>query len=153
MADVTARLLWYRLSESSEYFQLLWDGILFVADAGGTALNYVFLFWLLFGILTIVIVSVIHHNEPDRRTAKFNHYQYIPEEYTCKECKGSLNREYSRMAASQSSTGSVPLQSQHIQWQNSILEWLNNRDSQWKASFMESLLTVMTEESRKLGVS
>lgn len=145
MADLTARLLWYRLSESSEHMLLLWDGVAFVIDAGGTVLNYVFVGWLLVGILTIIIVTIMQHHDAVKNPRE----AYA--DNICGKCRGGFTRDERRTGLLQTSGSDTALP--RIEWLNDMLKWLNGRETLWKGPLLENLLSSMTEESRKLGVS
>ncbi|XP_067939456.1 C2 domain-containing protein 2-like isoform X2 [Watersipora subatra] len=149
MADLTAQLLWYRIHESSEHLSLLWDGISFIVDAGGTVLNYIFLSWLLFGIVTIVIVSALQYHEASKHP-RAESILYSQVDSVCKVCKAQCNKQ-SISASTSVSSIDADIFPQPQLWHNQVLEWLSNGNAHWKAPIMENLLTTLTDESRRLG--
>ena len=150
MADLTAQLLWYRIHESSEHLSLLWDGLSFIVDAGGTVLNYIFLSWLLFGIVTIVIVSALQYHEASKHP-RADSILYSQVDSVCKVCKAQCNKQ-SISASTSVSSIDADIFPQLQLWHNQVLEWLSNGNAHWKAPIMENLLTTLTDESRRLGV-
>lgn len=165
MADLTARLLWYRLGESTQSLICIWDGIQFVVDAGGTVLNWIFCCWILFGFLTMLFVA-FHQYRVERFSSIDNRkdVQRIQPQ-VCPKCSSSSN------ASSPSSNENTSNRTNHTISQNFVTDpqpkpaepanedtWLDEllcwgkNNCLWTRSIINGMLNNLTEESKKNGV-
>lgn len=169
MADITARLLWYRLGESSRSLLYIWDGIQFVADAGGTALNWIFCCWILFGFLTMLFVA-FHQHRLERFSSVDNRQvpRRAPKPQLCPKCSSSANNsspsssiESNRIDHAishnfvtkppQPAEPKEPVNIQVDTWLDDLLCWGKN-NCLWTRSVVNGMLNNMTEESKNNGV-
>ncbi|KAF6024472.1 hypothetical protein EB796_017220 [Bugula neritina] len=140
MADVTIKLLWYRLTESTDNLVILWDSLKFLVAAGGTVLNYIFLFWIIIGFLTIIVITFLQNK--DQLSSSTIGTTDQPSSFICIKCKSGLT----------ASSGQLELKSaDSVSWLNQVLQWTNLLNSRWKDSLTDHLLSSMTEESKKIG--
>jgi len=145
MADVTIKLLWYRLTESTDNLVILWNSLKFLVAAGGTVLNYIFLFWIIIGFLTIIVITFLQNKDQlSSSTSGTTPSTDQPSSFTCIKCKSGLTASSGQLE--QKSADSVS-------WLNQVLQWTNLLNSRWKDSLTDHLLSSMTEESKKIGVS
>lgn len=151
MADVTAKLLWYRLTESSAKLQIVWDGLCFVADAGGTVLNCIFVSWIIFGLVTFLFVTIAKSYEKQREKARDKQLNNGRPASDCQKCRHI--KEVNETDRHGSKLAEQFLQLPNFEWLNAITSWLHTQPTQWKTPIVENLLTALTEESRREGVS
>ena len=150
MADVTARLLWYRLTESSENLRVLWDGICFIAEAGGMVLNCIFVSWILFGLLTFLYVTVSKSYEKQRAEARSRQqvYRHGGISVDCQKCRYIKQVEEKEKEELRYSAPDMPSN----EWLNKVISWAHATENLSKSHIIENMLTTLTEESRRQGV-
>lgn len=150
MADVTARLLWYRLKESSQNLQVIWDGMCFFAEAGGMALNCIFVTWILFGLLTFLYVTISksYEKKQDEERKRQQSYRQGVASLNCQKCRYIAQVEEKEKEELRYSTPEPPSN----EWLSTVISWIHAQENSWKSRIIENMLTALTEESHKQGV-
>lgn len=156
MADITARLLWYRLGESSQNLAYIWDGIQFVVNAGGAVLNWIFICWVLFGFLTMLFVA-FHQYRADRYNNITKKVVTITQ--PCSKCESSSSSSSPKIAEAAPTAllpppvtvSSTPTHMENSSWLGDLLCWTTNNCA-WKGAVVNELLNSLTEESKNNGV-
>lgn len=150
MADITARLLWYRLGESSESLVTVWNGVRYVIDTGGTVLNWIFLLWVILG-LVLMALAVLKSNVEQSRTRENRLRSVQP--LLCHKC--SQDVLLPRPSGKDGKAEVVVSVSHDPQkdWLNDMIGWLGGEEYCWRVPITDAFLTSLTQASKDCGVS
>lgn len=151
MADITARLLWYRIGESSESLFTIWNGMKYVIDTGGTVLNWIFLLWVMLGIILMVLATLKNNAEGSRSNHEYATRNGPPFPH-CKLSRDLSSPRQDEDSAKQAMGRSLSYNADK-DWFSSVILWLSSEECCWRVPIIDTFLTALTQASKDSAVS